>query len=205
MNRILNIWLLLGFSAFGTAGEAKLVNPAYDMSAAEIPWRTVNDSVMGGRSIGDFRTKGERIVFRGSTNTRGGGFSSIRAYPSGMDLTGSTGITLRLRGDGRTYTFRLEPRGTRASYWLRFATVAGQWMDVTLPYSDFWPNWRGRRLSGPIINGADIAGLGLMIYDGEDGPFQLELDRVTAITDQEAKTPSVSTAVRPTDSERPPG
>ena len=53
----------------------------FDQPDASRQWVTVNDNVMGGRSIGDFTIKEGKLVFRGSTNTNGGGFSSIRSRP----------------------------------------------------------------------------------------------------------------------------
>lgn len=43
-------------------------------------WRMVNDNVMGGRSKGSVTFKGGVLVFSGSINTNGGGFSSVRMY-----------------------------------------------------------------------------------------------------------------------------
>ena len=42
-------------------------------------WITVNDNVMGGRSEGGFSFKKKRLIFSGTTNTNGGGFSSPRS------------------------------------------------------------------------------------------------------------------------------
>jgi hypothetical protein len=35
-------------------------------------------------------------------------------------------------------------------------------------------------LDGPAVNAAQITGMGLMIYDNLDGPFELELGSVQA-------------------------
>ena len=65
-------------------------------------WITVNDNVMGGRSKGGFTFKGDRLLFTGSTNTNGGGFSSIRTRPGALGLSGKEGVMIRFKGDGRT-------------------------------------------------------------------------------------------------------
>ncbi len=41
-------------------------------------WQTVNDNVMGGRSLGGPEFADGLMVFAGETNTDGGGFSSLR-------------------------------------------------------------------------------------------------------------------------------
>ena len=87
----------------------------------------------------------------------------------------ATGVRLRVRGDGREYTFRLRPRNSRISYWSQFVTEDGKWLDVTLPFASFWPNWRGRRLNAPAVTAGEVAELGLMINDGIDGAFALEV------------------------------
>ena len=67
-----------------------------DFSKGEtVEWRTVNDNVMGGRSVGDFKVGGSTLNFKGRTNTNGGGFSSIRASAQSLDLAVSyTHLTL---------------------------------------------------------------------------------------------------------------
>ena len=144
-------------------------------------WTTVNDGVMGGRSQGGLRIQDGVLVFTGTTNTDGGGFSSIRAETGALDLRGYDGIRLRVRADGRRYTVRLTTSANRGSdqpaYWADFETTTradGEVIDV--PFKRFWPQWRGRRLEGPKLDVGKIDGLGLMIYDERDGPFRLEVD-----------------------------
>lgn len=153
---------------------------------AAVRWTTVNDNVMGGRSRGGFRTQNGVLLFTGSTNTNGGGFSSIRSRPLRMDLRGYEGVRVRVRADGRKYTFRLttstSSRGRYTpSYWADFETPRGQaWTSIDVPFSKFRPRWRGRMLNGPALDLGNIATLGLMIYDKRDGPFRIEVDSIHA-------------------------
>ena len=156
----------------------------FDGKTPDLDWQTMNDNVMGGRSKGGFRVDDGILHFAGSTNTNGGGFSSIRSRGP-LDLGSADGIEIRVRGDGRTYIFRLESRDTRASYWAEFPTQSnaesnGDWEVVQIPFSAFWPNWRGRRLEGPALDPSRVASLGLMIYDGRDGAFTLDVDWIKA-------------------------
>ena len=69
-------------------------------------WYAINDGVMGGRSRGTFDIEQGLLVFRGSLNTNGGGFASIRIDRDKLDLDGVKlsdyqGVHLRVRGDGR--------------------------------------------------------------------------------------------------------
>ena len=160
------------------------------LDPADLEWRTVNDNVMGGRSSGGYRFDAGVLVFSGSTNTRGGGFSSIRSAAQPLKLDRADSLVLRLRGDGRTYTLRLETSragsgwGRRVTYWAQFGTrVSADWEEVHIPFSAFRPVWRGRRLDGPALDRSRIDSLGLMIYDQRDGPFRLEVESITASVD----------------------
>lgn len=151
---------------------------------ADLGWYVVNDNVMGGRSDGGYEQREGEIYFAGNTNTNGGGFSSIRSGSFKLDLAAYTGIQLRVKGDGRRYTWRLTTnarwRGGRISYWADFDTVDGDWTVVEVPFSSFVPRVRGFELDGPQLDSSQITGMGLMIYDKQDGPFELHLDSVSA-------------------------
>ena len=162
----------------------------FPRSTEALPWFVVNDDVMGGRSEGGFRLEGDVLIFSGSTNTRGGGFSSIRSRPHSFGLAAYDGVRLRARGDGRRYTFRLttsdtRDRGRRPAYWADFETVDGTWKEIDVPFTRFRPHWRGAKLSGPALEPAAIDSLGLMINDGRDGPFRLEVDWIAAYREVE--------------------
>ena len=145
-----------------------------------VEWRTVNDNVMGGRSVGDFEVGDSTLNFKGRTNTDGGGFSSIRASAQSLNLEGTSGFRLKLKGDGRKYTFRLRKRSSWVSYWSEFDTDDNKWQTVELKLEDFWPNWRGRKVYAPKIKGNQIGELGIMIYDGKDGAFSLDVASIVA-------------------------
>lgn len=181
MRNILTAWIgaMLTMAATGAANvhSFEIENR---VSAQVLDWRVVNDNVMGGRSLGDVSRTAEALFFSGSLNTNGGGFASIRVPAQNVLTKTTTGLRLKVRGDGRDYTFRLRPRNSRISYWSQFATEPGEWREVELPLASFWPNWRGRRLNAPEITAAEVAELGLMINDGIDGAFALEIDWIAA-------------------------
>ena len=156
----------------------------FDAATSEPGWYVVNDNVMGGRSEGGFDIERGELYFAGRTNTDGGGFSSIRTNRVEFDLSEYAGIRLRVKGDGRRYTWRLTTdarwRGQEIGYWADFETDAGTWTTVDIPFSRFVPRYRGTRLDGPELDTAVITGMGLMIYDKQDGPFELQLAAVRA-------------------------
>lgn len=178
--------LLLALAAPAGADETNTRLLTDFSSDAPIRWYTVNDNVMGGRSRGGFLTNEGVLVFAGATNTNGGGFSSIRTRSKAMDLSDFDGVRLRVKGDGRRYTFRLTTSTARngryvPSYWADFETQSGDaWEVVDVPFSRFKPRWRGRNLSGPDLDTKNVDTLGLMIYDKRDGPFRLDVDWIRA-------------------------
>ena len=171
----------------GENGQASFLLTDFTASSPDLGGYVVNDKVMGGRSAGGFAVEGGELRFAGRTNTRGGGFSSIRSAPLAVDLSGYDGIRLRVRGDGRRSTWRLTTDarvfGREVAYWANFETVDGRWVDVDVPFSSFVPRFRGAVLDGPALDTSDIRGMGLMIYDGKDGVFELQLTSVHAYRD----------------------
>jgi hypothetical protein len=170
--------------------DADLVLADFDTDEGNPGWYVVNDNVMGGRSEGGFTIDDGALRFAGRTNTDGGGFSSIRTRPVEFDLSTYDGIRLRVWGDGRRYTWRLSTaarwQGREVAYWADFDTQGGAWSTVDIPFSDFVPRYRGTRLDGPELDPGRITGMGLMIYDRLDGPFDLRLAAVHAFSAQEA-------------------
>lgn len=184
------VLLALSMSAQGAPGMLLTDFEQGGLSAQgglPLRWVSVNDGVMGGRSSGSFQVVEGVLRFAGTLDTNGGGFASLRASSAGLDLSGQAGIHLRFRGDGRTYTVRLQQDGDRqrraASYQAEFATekrgIDQAWQEVWLPFDAFVPTWRGRQLDLPAIDTSRVNLLGLSIADGIDGDFRLEVDRIS--------------------------
>ena len=179
-------------NASSTHSKGDLLLADFGRNSSDPGWFVVNDGVMGGRSEGDFSQEQGELFFSGRTNTNGGGFSSIRTDPMQLDLSDHAGIRLHVRADGRRYTWRLTTaaswRGRQISYWADFETRNGEWQTVNIPFSSFIPRYRGNQLSGPALDPEQITGMGLMIYDNQDGPFELRLASVHAYSAAEPFT-----------------
>jgi len=150
-----------------------------------VDWRVVNDGVMGGLSRGEIIMTGSgTAVFQGILSLENnGGFSSTRTLPRPYNLVGYEGITLRVRGDGNMYQFRLhlDDLFDSVAYRCRFQTEAGAWMLVEIPFNECVPVFRGRELSsvGPAVP-AKIQQIGFLISDKQAGSFRLEVDWIKA-------------------------
>jgi hypothetical protein len=173
-----------------TDGVNVLLLTDFKTGSPDLGWYVQNDNVMGGRSQGGFEIREQGpLVFSGSTNTDGGGFSSIRTRSfAPLDLAKYDGIELRVKADGRQYIWQLQTRaryrGYEVSYWATFDTVAGDWTTVRIPFASFYPQFRGFRLEGPALDRSDITEFGLYIYDQKDGAFQLQLENISAFAEK---------------------
>ena len=175
-------------SRFVNSQEAEIMDTLilseFTHDSPDLGWYIQNDNVMGGRSQGKFEILSDELVFSGNTNTDGGGFSSIRTHPLELDLSDRSGLRVKVKGDGRRYTWHLQTdarwRGRSVNYWADFNTSAEEVSSVDIPFTSFVPQFRGFKLDGPELNTRQITQLGLYIYDKNDGPFELVLLSVEA-------------------------
>ena len=164
-----------------------LLLTSFTSEGPDFGWYVQNDNVMGGRSQGGFVISAQELLFSGNTNTNGGGFSSIRTQPLKLDLTAYTGIRVKVKADGRRYTWGIQTdalwRGRRINYWADFDTVAYETSVIDIPFVNFLPQFRGFKLDGPELDTSQIAEFALYQYDKTDGPFKLNLISVEAYKD----------------------
>ena len=66
------------------------------------------------------------------------------------------------------------------AFWAEFEAPVDVFGTVRVPLARFRPRFRGRWLDGPALDPGAIVALGFMCYDGRDGPFRLELARISA-------------------------
>lgn len=148
-------------------------------------WLKVNDGVMGGLSQSEmvFTLRGTAI-FQGSVSLENyGGFASVRTTLQEYGLSGYEGLTVRVKGDGHRFKLRLrtDDRFDSPAYQADFDTVADAWVTVQVPFSAFAPTFRGRQLRNmPPIDSTEIRQIGFLIADKQAGPFQLEIDWISA-------------------------
>ena len=159
----------------------------FNAESPDFDWYVQNDNVMGGRSEGGFDISSGQLIFSGNTNTNGGGFSSIRTQPLKLDLSAYAGIRVKVKADGRRYTWQLQTdarwRNRRVNYWADFDTLADEAIVIDIPFTNFFPQFRGFRLDGFELDTSLITEFGLYQYDKTDGPFELRLISVEAYTE----------------------
>lgn len=149
------------------------------------PWSSTNDGVMGGLSTGNAQLTEEGMYFSGLLSLENnGGFASIYT-PVDLDLSDASTLRLKVLGDGRSYELRLEGTAVYREYWPvsfrgSFATVAGEWVEVVIPFKDLDQTWRGRELSGYEFSQGDVRRVSLMLTDKKPGEFSLKVAWIKA-------------------------
>ena len=144
-------------------------------------WRIINDGVMGGLSRSSFKlVKGDFALFSGTVRPENnGGFASVRASISDMELENYDGAMIRIKGDGNLYNlrFRTNRNFDGVSYQAKFRSEKDSWKEIKIPFSDFIPTFRGRRVPNqPPLDAADIKQMGILIADKQFGDFELIID-----------------------------
>ncbi len=148
-------------------------------------FRAVDDRVMGGVSRSGMGVSASgHGVFEGDMSLESnGGFASVRSRGLTLDLGEAGALALRVRGDGKRYKLRLhdDSQFDGVAYQVVFETQAGEWMELEFPIDAFRPVWRGRDVPGAApLDRARVTSVGLMISDGQEGAFALEVDWLAA-------------------------
>jgi uncharacterized surface protein with fasciclin (FAS1) repeats len=150
-------------------------------------WQTVLDGVMGGRSTGRIAVgEGGTLRFTGELSLENnGGFSQIRtAVPEGT-YAGTTGLIMRVKGDGRSYQCDIRSSRLRlmaGGYQSVFKTKVGEWTEVEIPFDQCVANSFGQRMrNAPALDPASIESVGITLADKQEGPFAIEVDWIRPI------------------------
>jgi len=161
----------------------------FSEDSAVSAWRPMNDVVMGGVSTGRLRRASPRTAeFIGRVSFQNnGGFASVRSGGAPLDLSGYSGLELRIRGDGRIYKVNIKTESSfdGVLYRAYLPTDAQRWLSPRLDFETFEPTFRGRIVTQAVP--ADLTrvhSLGLMISNRQEGPFRLELEWIAAYAER---------------------
>jgi len=140
-------------------------------------WQVINDTVMGGVSNSEVLPAGQGFLFRGRLSLENnGGFVSTRCQFAEA-FNGVETFRLRLRGDGRSYQFRLRATASPDDFaWRAIFDTDGSLQQVDLALADVEPVIRGRKLTNRgAPDPAQLRLLGFMLADRKPGPFELQV------------------------------
>lgn len=143
-------------------------------------WGALDDVVMGGVSASSLQQQPEGALFTGYVSTaNSGGFASVRTrnFEPPLNLAGSTGLELRLKGDGQRYKFliRDEDSWDSVAYSHSFDTIADEWLTLQIPFAQLIPVFRAKTVGAARpLNTTQIRSMQLMLskfeYDGALNP-----------------------------------
>jgi hypothetical protein len=144
-------------------------------------WTIVNDGVMGGLSTSEVSfTSDNQMVFSGTVSLENnGGFASTRMKLKNKNLAGCSVISIRLKGDGKKYKFRVrtDDQWDGIAYSINFPTTKDTWSEIDFPLKDFRPTYRGREMpQAKELKVEDIYQIGLLISEKQEGSFMIVLD-----------------------------
>ena len=185
MRRRAVVLLLVAVFLAATAGTRERESMTIiDFSQGDSIWPQINDGVMGGLSSGRMVAAEGYATFQGNVSfDNNGGFSSVRSRPVVHDLSAFEGLVLKVRGDGKRYSFRLKTDTSfdGVSYQVEITPPAGEWVELRLAFSDFVPVYRGREVPDhPPLDPSRIATFGLLI-SRQEGPFRIDIETIRTI------------------------
>lgn len=161
----------------------------------EQTWGAVDDVVMGGVSQSQVIATPDGAQFAGIVSTQNsGGFASVRTrnFDPPLNLSATTTIELRVKGDGNRYKFLLRSENSwdSAAFSHSFDTVAGEWMTVSVPLATLVPTFRAKTVANLKPDLAAVRSFQLMLskfeYDGvlnpqfTPGRFELVVESIQA-------------------------
>lgn len=164
---------------------------SFTAASAASQWQAVNDGVMGGRSDGRFQITAEgNMQFYGNLSlANNGGFASVRSRGRQLGLQAGDEIVIRVKGDGRKYTFNLYTPDRRMafSYRLEFKTLNGQWSESRLPLKQFVATSFGRTMPSMVLDPSRVSGVGILLGDKKPGSFQLQIESIKVVRQSVSK------------------
>lgn len=143
-------------------------------------WQIVNDGVMGGLSSSKISlTENGHGKFSGHVSLENnGGFASVRLMTTIEMKPNDNHILLKIKGDGKTYQFRLKADQNQSQSYVQFFETNGDWQTVRLDLKDFYPQYRGRKLDMPNFNFSKVEEIRFLITNKKEQDFELLIDSI---------------------------
>ncbi|MDX1332873.1 MAG: CIA30 family protein, partial [Robiginitalea sp.] len=81
-----------------------------------------------------------------------------------------------VRGDGKRYQCRIRDRKNEYYSYIHYFETSGEWQEVSLPLSEFYPTFRGRTLDLPNFSANTLEEIGILIGNKRQEDFRLLID-----------------------------
>ena len=169
--------LLLVIFSFPTKSNMKTIY-TFSTQTNIKEWRIVNDGVMGGVSKSSLvLTDAGHGQFSGHVSlANNGGFASVQLNKMIQLAEEDKFIVLRVKGDGKRYEFRLAGEPLQSESYVHQFTTSGEWQNIKLAISEFYPQFRGRKLNLPNFNFKNIEQMSFLIANKQEEDFNLLID-----------------------------
>ena len=143
-------------------------------------WNIVDDVVMGGKSTGSFYLNKEgNGVFEGRVSLENnGGFSSLRYRFNNISTKNYTKIVLKVKGDGKTYQFRIKTKSSDQHSYITHFDTTKNWETIELHLSNMHPTFRGSKLNMANYQDESIEEIAFLIGNKKAEEFKLEIDSI---------------------------
>ena len=125
----------------------------------------------------------KNLIFNGNLSLENnGGFASSRmGFEKGI-LKEVKSFKIKVKGDGKTYKFRLRENYRSTNYSSDFKTLKNKWIEIEIKTNQLKPMFMGYYSNrSPKLNTEKISSLGFQISDKQKGNFNLEIMYVKAI------------------------
>jgi hypothetical protein len=87
-------------------------------------------------------------------------------------------VVIKLKGDGKTYQFRVKSSNDDYySYVISFET-SGNWETIEISFSSMYPAFRGRKLNAVNYPGKQLEMVAFLIGNKKTEDFKLEIDSI---------------------------
>ncbi len=160
----------------------KQMSNVYDFKNAKniAKWNVVDDQVMGGLSQGKMiLNEHDNGLFKGYVTTENnGGFSSVRYAFGKKDVSKFEHVVLKVRGDCKTYQFRIKSDASQRYSYIQKFNTSGNWQSIKLPFDSFYPAFRGRILDRPNYKGEAMEEIAFLIGNNRNEDFSLEIEKI---------------------------
>ena len=143
-------------------------------------WLIVDDVVMGGDSSGNiFLNESGNAVFEGTISLdHNGGFSMVEHFFPKTHVKPYSKTIIRLKGDGKTYQFRVKSSNRDYFSYVYSFKTSGSWESIEIPFQDMYPAFRGRKLRKPNFAGFNMEMIAFFIGNKKEESFRLEIEKI---------------------------
>ncbi|WP_157207240.1 CIA30 family protein [Mariniflexile maritimum] len=143
-------------------------------------WKIVDDVVMGGCSSGNFGlNEAGNGIFSGVVSLdNNGGFSMVQYYFGTKSVAIFSKVCIRLKGDGKTYQFRIKANKDDKHSYIALINTSNDWETLEIPFNTMYPAFRGKPLNLQNYHGLKMEAIAFLIGNKIDEYFKLEIDSI---------------------------